>query len=70
MKMDKSMRDRLNTSEKRLTEIDDLLLQPETSSDMNLFKKLSKERSQLEPIVDKYHEFCFAEQMCEISFSL
>ena len=60
--MDKSMRDRLNTSEKRLTEIDDLLLQPETSSDMNLFKKLSKERSQLEPIVDKYHEFCFAEQ--------
>ena len=60
--MDKSMRDRLITSEKRLNEIDDLLLQPDTSSDMNLFKKLSKERSQLEPIVNKYHDFVYAEQ--------
>ena len=60
--MDKSMRDRLMTSEKRLNEIDDLLLQPDTSSDMNLFKKLSKERSQLEPIVNKYHDFVYAEQ--------
>ena len=34
--MDKSMRDRLLTSEKRLNEIDELLLQPDTASDMNL----------------------------------
>lgn len=60
--MDKSMRDRLITSEKRINEIDELLLKPETTSDMNLFKKLNKERSQLEPIVDKYHEFVRAEQ--------
>ena len=58
--MDKNMHDRLVVSEKRLNEIDDLLLQPETSSDMNLFKKLNKERSQLEPIVEKFHEFSFA----------
>ena len=58
--MDKNMHDRLVASEKRLNEIDDLLLQPETSSDMNLFKKLNKERSQLEPIVEKFHEFSFA----------
>ena len=56
--MDKSMRDRLITSEKRINEIDNLLLEPETTSDMNAFKKLNKERSQLEPIVNKFHDFC------------
>ena len=60
--MDKSMRDRLLTSEKRLNEIDELLLQPDTASDMNLFKKLNKERSQLDPIVEKFHEYTYAEQ--------
>jgi len=60
--MDKNMRDRLVASEKRLQEIDELLLLPETSSDMNTFKKLNKERSQLEPIVEKFQTFLFAEQ--------
>ena len=60
--MDKSMRDRLITSEKRINEIDNLLLEPETTSDMNAFKKLNKERSQLEPIVNKFHDFLYAEQ--------
>ncbi len=58
--MDKNMRDRLVASEKRLHEIDDLLLLPETSSDMKEFKKLSKERSVLEPIVEKFQEWEYA----------
>lgn len=59
--MDKNMRDRLIASEKRLNEIDDLLLLPETTNDMNEFKRLNKERSSLEPIVEKFRSFVFAE---------
>ena len=59
--MDKNMHDRLTASEKRIKEIDELLLLPETSSDMKEFKKLNKERSVLEPIVEKYHEWTYAE---------
>lgn len=59
--MDKNMRDRLVTSEKRLSEIDELLLKEETSKDMKLFKALNKERSNLEPIVEKFHEYEVAE---------
>lgn len=60
--MDKNMRDRLETSEKRLIEIDNLLMDPEITSDLNKFKELSKERSKLAPIVEKFSEFIFAEQ--------
>lgn len=59
--MDKNMRDRLIASEKRIGEIDQALLSEEAASDMNEFKKLNKERSQLEPIVEKFKEFCYAE---------
>ena len=60
--MDKSMRDRLDTSQERLKEIDDLLLDENTVSDINKFKNLSKERAKLAPIVEKYNEFLFAEK--------
>ena len=60
--MDKNMHDRLVTSRKRIEEIDNLLLLPETTNDMNLFKKLNKERSQLEPIVEKFGEWEYADQ--------
>lgn len=60
--MDKNMLDRLKTSEARVKEIDELLLKEETSKDMKLFASLNKERSDLEPIVDKYHEYLKAEQ--------
>lgn len=59
--MDKNMRDRLLASEKRLQEIDDLLLLEETASDTNKFRDLNIERSELAPIVDKFHEFVYAE---------
>lgn len=55
--MDKNMLDRLIASQKRLEEIDKLLLEDSVVSDMKTFKALSKERSQLEPIVEKYLEY-------------
>lgn len=60
--MDKNMRDRLITSEKRLNEIDDLLLKEETTRDMNKFRDLNIERSELDPIVQKFHDFLYAEK--------
>lgn len=59
--MDKSMYERLVTSEKRLNEIEELLLTDDVMSDMNKFKDLSKERSKLEPIVNKFKDYKFAE---------
>ncbi|MFA6755383.1 MAG: peptide chain release factor 1 [Bacilli bacterium] len=56
------MYDRLVISEKRMNEIDGLLLKEETTRDINFFKKISKERSQLEPIVAKFLEWKKAEQ--------
>ena len=55
--MDKNMLDRLVTSEKRVEEIDALLSEPNITSDLKRFKELNKERSILEPIVDKFHEY-------------
>ncbi len=59
--MEKNMYDRLKVSEARIKEIDELLLKEETSKDMKLFKSLSKERSNLEPIVEKFNEYLVAE---------
>ncbi len=55
--MDKNMLERLKTSEARLKEVDDLLLKEDTARDMKLFKSLNKERSNLEPVVLKFHEY-------------
>lgn len=55
--MDKNMLDRLIVSEKRINEIDGLLLDESVVRDMNKFKSLSKERAQLEPIVEKFNEY-------------
>ena len=60
--MEKNMEDRLIASKNRIQEIDDLLLKEDTSKDMKLFKSLSKERSDLEPIVEKYNEYKLAEK--------
>ena len=59
--MDKSMLSRLETSEARLKEIDNLLSSEEVTSDMKKFRELSKERSFLEPVVDKFNEFKVAQ---------
>lgn len=60
--MEKNMEDRLIASKNRLSEIDNLLLKEETAKDMKLFKSLNKERSDLEPVVEKYNEYKLAEK--------
>lgn len=50
------MRERLELIEVRFNEISEELMKPETLNDYKLMKKLSKERSDLETIVNKYHE--------------
>ncbi len=57
--MDKNMQDRLVASENRVKEIDELLSDPNVTNDLKRFKELSKERSYLEPIVDKFLEYKF-----------
>ncbi|MFA6667148.1 MAG: peptide chain release factor 1 [Bacilli bacterium] len=56
------MYDRLVATEKRLNEIDQLLLSPEVTRDNNRFRDLNIERSELDPIVQKFHEFVYADK--------
>jgi len=51
------MRDRLEQLAHRLIEIDALLSEPEIASDMDRFRKLSRERAELEPIVLAFREY-------------
>lgn len=50
------MRERLEMIEKRFNELNEELMKPEIINDYKVMKKLSKERSDLEDIVKKYHE--------------
>ncbi len=60
--MEKNMYERLVTTEKRLNEIDELLMNEEVTRDNRRFKELNIERSELEPIVEKFHEFLYADK--------
>jgi len=51
------MRGRLEQLTRRLTEVDALLASPETASDMDGFRKLSRERSELEPVVAGFKSY-------------
>jgi peptide chain release factor 1 len=51
------MRGRLEQLTRRLTEVDALLASPETASDMDGFRKLSRERSELEPVVAGFRSY-------------
>lgn len=51
------MLDQLEKIETRFNEINDMLTRPETISDQNRFRTLSKERSSAEEIVDKYRVY-------------
>ena len=50
------MRERLEIIEARFNEVSNELMKPEILNDYKTMKKLSKERSDLEPIVNKYNE--------------
>ncbi len=51
------MFDKLSSVEVRFEEVGNLLMQPETVMDNELYKKLMKEHKQLTPIVEKYREY-------------
>src|SRR5699024_1146888 len=59
--MKPSMRDRLEQLAHRLIEIDALLSEPEIATDMDSFRKLSRERAELEPVVTAFTAYTKAE---------
>jgi peptide chain release factor 1 len=59
--MKNSMRVRLEQLAHRLIEIDALLAEPEIGSDMDRFRKLSRERSEIEPVVNAFNAYRAAE---------
>ncbi|ANN79764.1 peptide chain release factor 1 [Bordetella flabilis] len=52
--MKSSMRDRLDQLSRRLIEVDAMLAEPEAATDMDRFRKLSRERAELEPVVSAF----------------
>ena len=55
--MNESMRAKLSSLGRRLEEIDARLSSPEVGSDMNKFRDLSRERAEIEPVVQKVREY-------------
>ncbi|AFN35380.1 peptide chain release factor 1 [Taylorella equigenitalis] len=59
--MKDSMRSRLEQLSQRLIEVDALLAEPDVADDMDRFRKLSRERSEIDPVVELFKEFEAAE---------
>ncbi len=59
--MKPSIRQKLDLLVDRLDEIDRLLADPSTASDMDQFRKLSRERAEIEPVIVQFHAFRQAE---------
>lgn len=59
--MKSSMRSRLEQLQRRLEEVDAILSQPETANDMKQYRQLSRERSELEPVVTAFDGYVQAE---------
>ncbi|MGI6644733.1 MAG: peptide chain release factor 1 [Bacilli bacterium] len=55
--MEEILRKRLETTKKRLSEIDKFLMEPDAASDLNKFREINVERAQIEPVVEKYNEY-------------
>ena len=55
--MKESMRSKLQQIARRLEEIDAMLASPDATNDMNRFRDLSRERSEIEPVVQKLKEY-------------
>ncbi len=60
--MKSSIRSRLEHLARRLAELDAILAEPDTASDMDQFRKLSRERAELDPVVQAFEAYCSAEQ--------
>ncbi|NYT85034.1 peptide chain release factor 1 [Pollutimonas harenae] len=59
--MKSSMRDRLEQLAHRLVEVDALLAEPEIASDMDRYRKISRERAELDPVVAVFNDFLSTE---------
>lgn len=59
--MKASIRDKLEQLILRLEEVDRLLAAPDTAGNMEQFRRISRERAELEPVVVTYHAFKQAE---------
>ncbi|PLC50510.1 peptide chain release factor 1 [Pollutimonas subterranea] len=59
--MKSSIRDRLEQLARRLVEVDALLAEPEIANDMNRYRKMSRERSDLEPVVTVFAAYTATE---------
>ncbi len=59
--MKSSIRQKLILLVDRLDEIDRMLSAPSTAGDMDQFRKLSRERAEVEPVVAQFNAFCQAE---------
>lgn len=57
-----SMRERLEQLSRRLVEVDAMLATPEVGADMTVFRKLSRERAELEPVATAFNQFVQVEQ--------
>lgn len=55
--MKDSMRSRLEQLSHRLVEIDAMLAEPDSANDMDQFRKLAKERSELDPVVQAFNSW-------------
>ena len=55
--MKDTMRDRLEQLAHRLIEVDAMLSEPDVASDMDNFRKLSKERAEIEPVVEAFNTY-------------
>jgi len=55
--MKSSMRSRLEHLSRRLVDLDAILSEPDAANDMNQYRKLSRERAELEPVVNAFSAF-------------
>jgi peptide chain release factor 1 len=55
--MKASLADKLARADERLVELDALLAQPEIAGDMESFRKFSRERADLDPVVTLYRQY-------------
>ena len=55
------MRSRLEHLSRRLVDLDAILSEPDAANDMNQYRKLSRERAELEPVVKAFEAFEAAE---------
>jgi len=59
--MNESMRAKLAQLARRLQEIDTALSMPDAARDLDQFRRLSRERADIEPVVARYHEYVRAQ---------